>query len=114
MSLPVNSGRPSVLTESPLVRRLMWNLVPLAIIVAAVGTTLTGADGLLNRHGQKQRLHALQAQVEQVEVRNAELRDRIHSLHQEPLALQREAAQQLLLAPPGATLYRFGSDSSSP
>ncbi len=92
----------------------MWNLVPLAIIVAAVGSTLTGTDGLLNRHGQKQRLHALQAQVERVEEDNARLRNRIHGLHQEPLALQREAAQQLLMAPEGATLYRFGSDSSSP
>lgn len=92
----------------------MWNLVPLAIIVAAVGSTLSGSDGLLYRHAQKQRLHALQAEVERVKGDNEQLRLRIQNLRQEPLAIQREAARQLRLAPPGATIYRFDSTNSSP
>lgn len=98
-------------TESPLVRRLLWNLVPLAVVVGAVTTTLIGEEGLLNRHELKQRLYAMQARVEDVELENARLQAQVRALQDDPRAVRREAATQLLLAPEGSTIYRFESTS---
>ena len=57
-------------TESPLVRRLLWNLLPLALVVWAVTTTLIGHDGLLERHAVKQALYARRDQVARLAARH--------------------------------------------
>ncbi len=94
-------------SDSPLVRRLFWNLLPLMIVVGAVGSTLLGEEGLLKRHALKQRLYSLQDQVEHLEDDNARLAARVRRMRHDPERVKRAAAQDLLLAEPGATLYRF-------
>ena len=94
-------------TDSPLVRRLLWNLLPLALVVWAVATTLIGHEGLLNRHALKQVLYARREQVARLDADNALLRSRIRALRGSPEVIRRTAAEQLLLAEPGSTIYRF-------
>lgn len=96
-----------MLADSPLVRRLLWNLVPVALVVGAVATTLIGEEGLLNRHAVKQRLYAMQDRVTALETQNARLRAEVRALHEDSLVVRRAAAEQLLVAAPGSTIYRF-------
>lgn len=95
------------LFDSPLVRRLLWNLVPLVAVVAAVSWTMLGKEGLLNRHAVKQQLLARQQQVERLEHENAALATQVRLLRQDRRAVQRAVAEELLLVEPGATIYRF-------
>ena len=93
--------------NSPLVRRLLWNLLPLVVVVVALSSTLLGPEGLLQRHKVKQRLYALQDQVAHLKDDNARLEAQIRRLRHDPDAVRRAAAEQLLLVEPGATVYRF-------
>ncbi|RME26852.1 MAG: septum formation initiator family protein [Deltaproteobacteria bacterium] len=93
--------------HSPLVRRLLWNLLPLVVVVVALWSTLWGREGLLARHEVKQQLYALQDQVAHLEDDNARMAARIRQLREDPDAVRRAAARQLLLVEPGTTVYRF-------
>lgn len=95
------------LFDSPLVRRLLWNLLPLAVVVAAVSTTLLGEEGLLQRHSVKQQLYARQDQVAQLESENARLTADVRRLRKDRRAVSRAVAEELLMVEPGATVYRF-------
>lgn len=107
---PISSLKALVGTaDSPLLRRLVWNLVPLAVVVAAVATTLMGEDGLLRRHALKQRLLAIEDQLAQVEQENEGLAAEVRRLREDPSALRRAAAEELLVAEPGSTIYRFAA-----
>jgi len=99
-------------TESPLVRRLLWNLLPLALVVWAVTTTLIGHDGLLERHAVKQALYARRDQVARLDAENDQLRSQIRALRTSPQVIRRAAAEQLLAAEPGSTIYRFAPPAS--
>lgn len=104
-----------MLTESPLARRLIWNLIPLALVLVAIGSTLLGNEGIVHRSERRQRLYAVQAEVEAVQAENARLRAHVQMLRHDPRAIRRELAEQLHLAPAGSVLYRFEeADSSSP
>jgi cell division protein FtsB len=95
--------------ESTLPRRLIWSLIPAAIVVVAVWTVLASEDGLLRRHELKQRLYSTQARVERLEEDNQRLRDRITALQKNPHAMRRVLAETLLMAQPGSTIYRFST-----
>ena len=56
------------------VRRLVWNVVPVLMVLASVQMALLGDDGLLKRHQVKQRLYATQSKVDSVKVHNEKLR----------------------------------------
>lgn len=100
------SGARSSLLSS-LGRRLLWSLVPAAIVLTGVYGVVFADDGLLERHALKQRLHMMEARVSDIEVENAQLRDEIHRLREDPVAVRRAAAEQLLAAEPGSTIYRL-------
>lgn len=95
------------LFDSPLVRRLLWNLLPLAVVLFAVSTTLMGDEGLLRRHTVKQQLYARQDQVARLEAENAALAAEVRHLRRDRRVLTRAVAEELLLAEPGTTVYRF-------
>jgi len=105
--LSLSSSSWSPVGHSPLVRRLLWNLLPLVVVVVAVSSTMLGREGLLERHKVKQSLYALQDQVAHLDDDNARLAAQIRRLRQDPDAVKRAAAEQLLLVEPGATVYRF-------
>jgi cell division protein FtsB len=82
-------------------------VLPAALVVGAVYMTVAGKSGLLARHSLKQRVQTTEQAVAAVKERNALKRARIEALKRDPEALQRAAADELLVAPPGATVYRF-------
>ena len=90
------------------VRRLVWNVLPVSLVLGVVGVFLLGEDGLIDRSSVKQRLYATQAKVEQARAENEVLRARILMLRSDPRFVKRAAAERLLMAESGATIYRFG------
>ena len=88
-------------------RRLLWSLVPASVIVLAIWSTVVGEEGLLQRHALKLRLLRAEERVGTVQAENAALRDQISRLGNDPVALRRAAAEQLLAAEAGSTIYRF-------
>ncbi len=89
------------------VRRLVWNVLPVLMLLGAVKMTLLGDEGMLNRHQVKRRLHATQVKVKQVQAENEALRSRIRMLRQDPRFVKRAAAEKLLMAEKSSTIYRF-------
>ena len=91
----------------PLVRRIIFNIVPLMIVVGAIGYTLAGEEGILKRSALEQKLFATQSRVTQLQDDNDDLRAQIRAIREDPDAVKRLAAERLLLAEPGSTIYRF-------
>ena len=81
--------------------------MPAAILLACVWGVIFGDEGLMSRHLVKQRLYYVQDRVSGLETENAKLADEIGRLRDDPVALRRAAAEQLLAAEPGSTIYRF-------
>lgn len=88
-------------------RRLLWSLVPASVVIVAVWGTVFGEEGLLQRHTLKQRLFQAEDRLGVVQEENARLREQIGLMQREPMAVRRAAAEQLLAAEAGSTIYRF-------
>jgi len=97
----------SSLVPGAILRRLVWNVLPVGLVLLAVQLVFLGEDGLLKRHQVKQRLYTTQAKVEQAEAENATLRTRLRMLKTDPVFVEREVAERLFAAPEGSTIYRF-------
>jgi cell division protein FtsB len=93
--------------SAPLLLRLLYQVLPITLIVWAIGYTLVGEDGLLNRHAIKQDLYATQTRVERITLENKALQAKIDAIRQDPDAVRRAAADSMLLAPSGSVIYRF-------
>lgn len=78
-------------------------------MVLAVASTLMGKQGLLARHERMQRLISAEHQVADMVGDNARLRSEILRLRRDPDVVKRAAAETLLVAEPGSTIYRFES-----
>jgi cell division protein FtsB len=96
--------------DTALARRLIWNVLPAALVVGAVYMTVAGKAGLLARHTLKQRVYTTEQAVTSLQEDNEHKRARIAALKRDPEALQRAAADELLVAPAGAVVYRFPAD----
>lgn len=90
-----------------LIRRLVWNVLPVGLVVGALWMALAGDDGLLRRHELKYQLATTQMRTERVRAENESLRRQIRALRSERAAVQRASAATLLTAQPGSTIYRF-------
>ncbi|MEC8423645.1 MAG: phage holin family protein [Myxococcota bacterium] len=93
--------------DTALARRLIWNVLPAALVIGAVYVTVAGEAGLLARHTLKKRVQTTERAVSVLREQNAHKRARIAALKRDPRALQRAAAEELLAAPAGSTVYRF-------
>lgn len=94
-------------------RPLLWTLVNGALVVVVIGATwslLAGDSGLWRRHEVRQRLLETQARIEVIERENRHLRAEVRRLRSDPDAVRRAAAERLLVAPKGSTIYRFDDD----
>jgi len=91
----------------PLIHRLVLNILPLTFIVLAIGYTLAGKEGILNRSVLKQQLYVTQDRVKGLEQDNDRLRADIRALREDPDAVKRLAAERLRIAEPGSTIYTF-------
>ena len=92
-------------------RPLLLTIVPALVALAVVILALFGDNGLLRRHQLRRQLFQVQEEVLRLRVENLELRRKIVLLQRSPVAVEREAADRLLMAPPGSTVYRFPEDS---
>ncbi len=95
-----------------MLRRIVWNLIPVVLVVGALQIVLVGEDGLLARHQLKKRLYTTQSKVEQASIENAMLRSRVRSLRENPAAVKRAVAKRMLAADVGSTIYRFPASST--
>ena len=90
-----------------LTKRLIWNVLPAAVVFLAMYLVVAGKSGLLARYSLKERVRSTQQAVSAVKESNEHKRARIAALKRDPAALRRAAADELFVAPPGATVYRF-------
>jgi cell division protein FtsB len=97
----------TIALNSALLRRLIWNVLPAALVLGALYMTVAGEAGLLARHRLQQQVVVTELRVDRVQDENTLKRLRIDSLRGDPDALRREAAEQLLVAAPGSTVYRL-------
>ena len=93
--------------SNPILLRLLYAILPLFLIVGAIGYTLVGEEGLLNRHAIKQELYATQAHIEHLSAENDVLQAQVDAIREDPDAVRRAAAERMLMAPQGSVIYRF-------
>lgn len=96
---------------STLIRRLAMSVVPFAALGVVVLMAVFGDHGLVRRHELRQKQVEVQEQTVRVTRENAELRRQITLLEKHQVGLRRAAAEELLMARPGSTIYRFEDES---
>lgn len=99
-------NRPAAMS-STLFRKLLMSIVPFTLMGAVVLMAIFGDHGLVRRHELRQKTVEVQARIDQLELENSELDRQIQLIEHHPIGLQRLAAEELLMAPPGSTIYRF-------
>lgn len=97
----------------PLLRRLLLTGIPALLVASVAFSTIWGEHGLL-RHLQLEReLAHANAHLAAVERHNQRLELEIHQMDEDPVVIERIAADELTWAEPGSILYRF-DDASIP
>jgi len=81
--------------------------MPLLMMAGVVMMAIFGDHGLVRRHDLRQERIDIENRVEDLRKRNTELRRELRVLETQPLGIRRVAAQELLMAPPESTIYRF-------
>ena len=79
------------------------------LALGLVVVPLFGDNGIWQHHVLIQQVEEVNARVARLEQDNERLRREIRSLQRSPDGFRREAAAELLVAPPGSTIYRFSS-----
>ncbi len=77
------------------------------VALAVLAVTLLGQDGLLRRHLLRRQLVRMQAQAGELHHDNELLRRDVLRLQQSRTAIEREAAEALLIAHEDTVIYRF-------
>jgi cell division protein FtsB len=97
---------------SRFVQRL-FTVIPALVALAVLAVTLFGQDGLLRRHLLRRQLLRLQAEAGELERDNQLLRREVLRLQQSRTAIEREAAESLLLAAEDTVIYRFHDEAGA-
>jgi cell division protein FtsB len=95
---------------SRFVQRL-FTVIPALVAMAVLAVTLLGQDGLLRRHLLRRQLVRLQAEAGELQRDNELLRREVLRLQQSRTAIEREAAESLLVAGEGTVIYRFHGEA---
>ena len=93
--------------SSTAIRRLVMSVVPFTLTGVVVLMAIFGDHGLIRRHELQLQFVETERANEQVHRENAEMRRQIVILQTERKGVERLAAEELLMAKPGATIYRF-------
>ncbi len=94
---------------SSFARRLFFNAVPFGAMTAVVSMAIFGDHGLIRRHSLKVQQAEVAARIEALRRENAELERELTILNTREIGLRRMAAEELMMAPPGSTIYRFST-----
>ena len=90
-----------------LARRLVWNVLPALMLVGVIYLAVWGEDGIWARRRIGAELARTERRLNDVRSDNARLSREVMALRDDPITLERAAAEDLLLVPPGSTVYRF-------
>ena len=82
-------------------------VVPFSMTGIVVLMAIFGDHGLVRRHELRQELVHTEARNEMLRIQNAQMVREIELLQEEEKGVQRLAAETLLMAPEGSTIYRF-------
>lgn len=99
--------------------RKRWILIGSALAIAVFTIMeLTGENGYLTRRQQRNQIHALTEEINQLQQENDRLNQRIQDLHSNPHAIEEMARERLRLAKPGEVIVALpmvapSSDSSN-
>ena len=91
-------------------RRWLYNVLPLALVGIVTIMAIFGDHGLVRRHELKVREAEVRERIGKLQAENDALRRQIAGLEPGGVGMRRLAAESLLLAPPGSTIYRFPSE----
>jgi cell division protein FtsB len=89
----------------------MFTVVPALVALAVLAATLLGQDGLLRRHLLQRQLVRLQTQAGELQRDNELIRREVLRLQQSPTAVERRAAEALLIADEDTVIYRFHDEA---
>lgn len=92
---------------SPLVRRLVWNVLPAGLVASLVYLAVFGEHGLFARQRIQEDLRRAERQLQVVHAENARLSRELDQLRNDAVTIERTAAEELLRVPQGSTVYRF-------
>jgi len=85
-------------------------IVPFVLMGSVVLMAIFGDHGLVRRHELRAQISETEIRLAEIERENAALRRQIRSMDKDRIGVQRLAAQELLVAPPGSTIYRFETE----
>lgn len=85
-------------------------IVPFVLMGSVVLMAIFGDHGLVRRHELRLQIGETEIRLAEIERENAALRRQIRSMDKDRIGVQRLAAQELLVAPPGSTIYRFEAE----
>ena len=88
-------------------RRLVFNALPVLLIIGSLWVAVFGESGLLAGNVLKQHLYSVEAANERLLLENQQTKSRIVAIRTNREILAREAAEHLLIAPEGSVIYRF-------
>lgn len=72
-----------------------------------------GAHGLMAMHRSKTKMREVQAQIEQLDKENQDLRQKIHRLKTDPSAIEKIARDRMGLARPGELIFQMPQSKPS-
>ena len=87
--------------------RLLWTLLPACLVLGIIYLSVFGDNGLIRRHRLEVELARVERRLVNVETESALLRREVDQLQHDPVTLRRAVARDLLLVPPGSTVYRL-------
>ena len=90
-----------------LVRRLLFTFLPATAVLGMAYFTVFGSNGMMTKGRIEADLAREQAQLEVLTAENARLHREVAELGGDAVTMERAAAEDLRLVPPGSTLYRF-------
>lgn len=77
------------------------------MLVGMIYLAISGEDGLLARQRIDAEVARTYRRLDTITADNARLGREVEALRADRVTLQRAAAEELLLVPPGSTVYRF-------
>ncbi len=92
-------------SQRPSLRRKALLLASVLFLVALILNSLFGSRGMLHLAGQRERVSALQSEIDQLRNENHRLMIEIAALRTDPAAIERIAREELGYVRPDETVY---------
>ena len=92
--------------------QFFWVTLPASIIVFTTFVVIFGEEGLFAQKRAKEQLHYLESESVKVEDDNTAIEMRVSHIRSNRNQLYVLASDRLLVAPKGATIYRFLTSSN--